>query len=93
MMSKPSIESDDVCMDKYTNSLCNGRGTCECNDEGKTCNCDAGYNGKYCQNVIKSDKNDETCQRLAPCILKDIFKNATEYQVDIDYLEFKNVLS
>ena len=37
-------------------------------NEGKKCNCEEGFDGKYCQN----NKEQTVCQALEPCVLLEI---------------------
>jgi len=60
----------DRCMDPFTNKECNGDGKCECNQ------CECEYNeGYFCQQERNVNEDERTCERLAPCILLDVYKH------------------
>ena len=52
-----------------TEKYCSGRGTCTCNK----CQCNQGFQGKYCQVETKVNAKERTCKSMAPCILKVIY--------------------
>jgi len=65
----------DKCMDPFTNIECNGDGKCECNQ------CECQYNeGYFCQQERNVNEDDLTCERLAPCILLDVYKHDTSVE-------------
>ena len=64
--------------------LCSGRGSCECNQ----CQCEAGSSGRFCQqdaNIQPATREANTCARIEPCILHDIYgyENNTEVTEEI----------
>ena len=70
-----SAEQDN-CLDPFTNTICNKKGKCECNQ----CNCDDSE-GDFCQQPYAeefTDVQERSCQQLAPCILLDTFGHILE---------------
>ena len=62
--------------------LCSGRGSCECNQ----CQCEAGSSGRFCQqdaNIQPAAREADTCARIEPCILHNIYENNTEVTEEI----------
>eukprot|EP00092_Neocalanus_flemingeri_P029584 GFUD01032130.1.p1 GENE.GFUD01032130.1~~GFUD01032130.1.p1 ORF type:complete len:633 (-),score=138.33 GFUD01032130.1:106-2004(-) len=64
------LTKTDNCDDPFTGDPCNGDGTCTCNQ----CECDR-KEGHYCQKPRGVNEDKPTCDRLAPCILLDVYKN------------------
>jgi len=61
----------DKCKDPFTGQECNGNGKCNCNK----CDCNGNKEGQFCQKTKGVNEDDPTCDRLAPCILLDVYKN------------------
>jgi len=64
----------DQCKDPFTDQICNGNGKCNCNE----CECSSRKEGQFCQKSKGRNEDDATCDRLAPCILLDVYKNDPE---------------
>ena len=56
-------------MDPKTSEMCNNQGSCSCNH----CDCNRGFHGKFCQVDSSVNQDEDACEKLAPCILSDIY--------------------
>ena len=52
--------------------VCLGRGKCGCD---KTCQCNDGFSGDYCQ----TEKKD-MCKILEPCVKAKLFKDSSDFR-------------
>ena len=63
----------DWCEDPITKNECNGDGSCVCNK----CDCNS-KEGEFCQKPTGVNEDNPTCDRLAPCILLDVYEKDPE---------------
>ncbi len=77
----PEDISNEYCRDALTGRICSDKGLCECGE----CDCDRGYEGKYCQRSADRD----TCKKLEPCVKADQFKS-TNSSDDPGMKDFQN---
>ena len=66
---------------------CSGRGKCQCNK----CQCEQGFSGSFCQLDLSKDLEQDTCDRMAPCVLHQIY--GTNQSVPADKREVMRVRS
>ena len=46
-----------------------GRGQCQCKIDGKKCECEPGFDGKFCQS---NGQGQGICQKLTPCVFNQL---------------------